>query len=272
MRVSGRLSFLAHDRQTSTAAAFSFTELLAVLGVLGLLAVLQVSALAHNKGNSHRAVCADNLRRLALAWLMYADDNRGRLAPNRPGGNTNDWVASPFDSPGSGPDDPRTITLARLYPYNRAIAIYRCPEDSWAVNHPRTGLRMNVRSYSMNGWVGDGASGWVATPDVFQKMVRHFQVRQPDQTFVFLEEHFDSINDGVFVVDEYDVGRNARLIDFPAAYHALGANLGFADGSVRFRHWVDARTTPPVTVTGTLTFNVASPNNPDVAWLQRITT
>ena len=193
MRVSGRLSLLAHDRQTSTAAAYSFTELLAVLGVLALMAVLQVSALAHNKGNSHRAVCADNLRRLALSWLMYADDKRGRLAPNRPGGTTNNWVASPFDSPGSGPDDPRTITLARLYPYNKAIAIYRCPEDLWAVNHLRTGLRMNVRSYSMNGWVGDGASGWVATPDVFQKMIRHFQVRQPDQAFVFLEEHFDSI-------------------------------------------------------------------------------
>src|SRR5438093_4941489 len=99
MRVPACLSFVAHPRRSSTNAAFSLTELLAVLGVLGMLAVLQVSALAHNKGNSHRAVCADNLRRLALSWLLYADDNRGRLAANRLGGTTNDWVATPFDSP-----------------------------------------------------------------------------------------------------------------------------------------------------------------------------
>src|SRR5437667_8144465 len=117
------------SRSREQDSGFSRLELLAVLSVLAMLAAIQLSALAHNKGNSHRAVCADNLRRLALSWLMYADDNRGRLAPNRLGGTTNDWVATPFDSPVSGPDDPQTITLARLYPYNRAIDIYRCPED-----------------------------------------------------------------------------------------------------------------------------------------------
>ena len=34
-----------------------------MLSVLAMLAAIQLSALAHNKGNSHRAVCADNLRR-----------------------------------------------------------------------------------------------------------------------------------------------------------------------------------------------------------------
>src|SRR5438477_12802982 len=132
MSVSGCLSFRAHDRKSSTAAAFSSTELLAVLGVLGLLAVLQVSALAHNKGNSHRAVCADNLRRLALSWLMYADDNRGRLAPNRSDAFpvTNNWVAGWLDfSGGTDNTNLATITQARLYPYNKAAQIYRCPDD-----------------------------------------------------------------------------------------------------------------------------------------------
>ena len=64
----GCFTFRAHRRQKS-AAGFSFADLLTVLGVLALLVLLQISALAHNKGNSHRAVCADNLRRLALSWL-----------------------------------------------------------------------------------------------------------------------------------------------------------------------------------------------------------
>ena len=61
------------------AAGFSFSDLLMTLGVLSLLLLLQISAFAHNKGNSHRAVCSDNLHRLALGWLMYADDNRDQF-------------------------------------------------------------------------------------------------------------------------------------------------------------------------------------------------
>src|SRR5438552_2508813 len=199
MRVSPCLSFVAHPRRSSTNAAFSLTELLEVLALLGLLAVLQVSALAHNKSNSHRAVCADNLRRLALSWLMYADDNRGRLAPNGydlfpP---TNNWVAGWLDF-GSGTDNTNLTLIARsrLYPYNKAVEIYRCPDDLSAYR----GL-LRVRSYSMNSWVGESATGWLDSPDVFEKPARNSQIRQPDQTFVLIEEHPDSINDGTFFVD-----------------------------------------------------------------------
>src|SRR6266542_6645310 len=137
MRVSGCLSFVAHQRGSSTDAAFSLTELLAVLGVLGLLAVLQVSALAHNKGNSHRAVCADNLRRLALSWLMYADDNRGRLAPNLGVAETNftnNWVGGILGTGlatlASDNTNLAAITQAKLYPYDNSVEIYRCPDDT----------------------------------------------------------------------------------------------------------------------------------------------
>src|SRR5438045_7602293 len=181
MRVSRRLSFLAHDRQTSTAAAYSFTELLAVLGVLALLAVLQVSALAHNKGNSHRAVCADNLRRLALSWLMYADDNRGRLAPNQADAfpTTNNWVAGWLDfSTRTDNTNPATIIGAKLYPYNKTLENYRCPADFSSYRG-----QLRIRSYSMNCWVGTGASGWIGSPTSgFQIASNRSQIRQPDRT------------------------------------------------------------------------------------------
>jgi len=250
-------------------AGFSIADLLTILGVLALLVLLQITAFAHNKGNSHRAVCADNLRRLALSWLMYADDNRGKLVPNvydsfRP---TNNWVAGLLDfSSGSDNTNLTLITRARLYPYNQAVEIYRCPEDL-------SGYRgvLRVRSYSMNSWVGESATGWLDGPDQFQKPARISQIRQPDQTFLFIEEHPDSINDGTFFVDIYDTGQAARMIDFPAAFHYLGINLSFADGSVRFRQWLDARTMPPSRNTS-MTLNVPSPNNPDILWLQGITT
>lgn len=245
--------------------AFSRIDLLVVLTVLLLMTALQLPALAHNKGNSHRAVCADNLRRLGLSWLMYADDNRGRLAPNGSSfASTNNWVSGVLDY--SGPDNTNTatITQARLYPYNRAVSIYRCPDDLSAVRG-----QLRLRSYSMNGWVGEGASGWVGSPTgVFQITTNRSQIRQPDRTFVLIEEHPDSINDGYFVVDMSGPGPGANLIDFPAAYHLYGANLSFADGSAQYRQWIDPRTSPA----GVMSFNVPSPNNPDVAWLQSVTT
>src|SRR5947207_6487802 len=179
-----------------SAAGFSFPDLLVALGVLSLLLLLQISAFAHNKGNSRRAVCADNQRLLALSWLMYADDNRGRLAPNRSDAFpvTNNWVAGWLDfSGGTDNTNLATITQARLYPYNKAAQIYRCPDDLSAVRG-----QLRIRSYSMNGYVGDGALGWTSG---FQVMANRSQIRQPDQTFVFIEEHADSINDGFFIVD-----------------------------------------------------------------------
>src|SRR5438128_8088098 len=113
MRTRSCVSFTANRRQKST-AGFSFADLLTVLGVLALLVLLQISAFAHNKGNSHRAVCADNLRRLALSWLMYADDNRGRLAPNRSDAFpvTNNWVAGWLDFSG-GTDNTNLPTITQ---------------------------------------------------------------------------------------------------------------------------------------------------------------
>jgi len=254
----GCFTFRAHRRQNS-AAGFSFADLLTVLGVLALLVLLQISAFAHNKGNSHRAVCADNLHRLAISWMMYADDNHGRLAPNGDSFvSTNKWVAGVLDFFGTDNTNLATITHAKLYPYNRAAEIYRCPEDLSAVRG-----QLRIRSYSMNGYVGDGALGWTTG---FEVMANRSQIRQPDQTFVFIEEHADSINDGFFIVD-MSSGPAARIVDFPAAYHYYGANLGFADGIARFRQWLDARTSPI-----RLNFAVSSPNNLDVTWLQSIST
>jgi len=246
------------SRSREQDSGFSRLELLAVLSVLAMLAAIQLSALAHNKGNSHRAVCADNLRRLALSWLMYADDNRGRLAPNGDAPSTNGWVAGSLDYSGTDATNLSKITQAKLYPYNRAVEIYRCPADLSIVRG-----QLRVRSYSMNAYVGDGSIGWSAG---FQTMTNRSQIRQPDRTFVFIEEHPDSINDGFFAID-MTAGVGARLIDFPAAYHNYGANLGLADGSAQFRPWVDARTSP-----ARLNFGAVSPNNADIAWLQSVAT
>src|SRR5215207_8417749 len=192
-------------------AGFTLIDLVTVLAVLALLVVIQMPAIAYNKNSSRQIVCADNLRQLAVASAMFADDNQGRLVGNQAAQATNKWVHGWLDYSLSGDNTNLTkITTGTLYPYSQATEIYRCPEDVSVV--PSRGLR--VRSYAMNSWLGEDAVGWYDSPSAFQVQTNVSQIRQPDQTFVFTEEHPDSINDGVFFIDPDRTGSSARFVDF----------------------------------------------------------
>ncbi len=65
--------------------AFTFTELLAVLGSLALLMAVTVPLLAGNRSSSDRAVCQSNLRQIGRAFNMWADDHGGRYPYETPG-------------------------------------------------------------------------------------------------------------------------------------------------------------------------------------------
>jgi prepilin-type processing-associated H-X9-DG protein len=135
----------------------------------------------------------------------------------------------------------------------------------------KSGSRLlRVRSYSMNGWLGQGATGWNAA--LFHVMQKSSEISQPDGTFVLIEEHPDSINDPLLLVDMAGTGSGTTIVDYPAAFHSGAANVAKADGRVEFWQWVDPRTMPSVRYNGLLALNVASPNNLDVARLQKATT
>src|SRR5437879_2991534 len=88
--------------------AFALADLLAVLSCIALVAIVSVTALAHNQPSSDRAVCTSNLRRLMLAWQMYADDNSGRLVASTGAGA---WVAGYMDYNPSNGDNTNTLKL-----------------------------------------------------------------------------------------------------------------------------------------------------------------
>src|SRR3954471_5432264 len=88
--------------------AFTLTDLLAVLVCVALVAIVSVTAFAHSQPSSDRAVCASNLRRLMLAWQMYADDNSGRLVANT---GTGAWVSGYMDYTPSNTDNTNTLKL-----------------------------------------------------------------------------------------------------------------------------------------------------------------
>jgi prepilin-type processing-associated H-X9-DG protein len=94
----------------------------------------------------------------------------------------------------------------------------------------------------------------------------------PSQTWVFIDEHEDSIEDGWFEV-ALPSPTQAWLphcwIELPASRHNGGATLSFADGHVEIKKWLDSRTRKSVTRTR---YIPVIEENPDAAWLQERTT
>jgi prepilin-type processing-associated H-X9-DG protein len=93
----------------------------------------------------------------------------------------------------------------------------------------------------------------------------------PGDTFVFLDMREDSIDVGNFATDMRgwpDQPARRGFYDLPASYHNRAGGLSFADGHAEIKRWLDDRTMPPLVKDGYVRDVVASPNNPDVAWLQ----
>ena len=130
----------------------------------------------------------------------------------------------------------------------------------------------------MSNWVGGNGDspttnykgGWgLNAPNsyVFRKL-SGMNRPGPAMTFVFLDERWDSINDGYFVtqMDGYPNPTTTYVVDCPGNYHNNACGFAFADGHSEIHKWRDARTTPPYQVG--LGLNFASPNNQDVIWMQ----
>jgi prepilin-type N-terminal cleavage/methylation domain-containing protein/prepilin-type processing-associated H-X9-DG protein len=254
---------------------FTLIELLVVIAIIAILAALLLPALAKAKIKSQGIGCMSNTKQLTTAWWMYADDQSERL----PGPDS--WVSGWLDFNGANRDNTNTLYLldpryAELGPYTRSAGIYKCPADQSAVTifnlrYPR------VRSISMNTALGDDGLGstyrwWTGSPPFRRYLKRTDLVAPaPSQLWVFVDEHPDSINNGDMAVKCDTVGPAAQFVDYPASYHNGACGFSFADGHAEIKKWLDPRTKPPVTYTGTISGGPASPNNPDIAWMQQRT-
>lgn len=254
---------------------FTLIELLVVVAIIAILAGLLLPALSRAKTRTKGLRCLNNLKNLQNAWHLYTVDFDDWVPPNygtQDGGKsaafaswTAGWLTYGAQSDNTNTGNFFLEGVGSIGGYVKNAAMYQCPADaSWVaiggIKHPR------VRSYAMNVFTGFRSSVVDYTSKLFRYFLRTQHIRQPSRTFVFIDEHEDFLDDGVFVTENTPL----HWVDLPGSRHGGAAEMTFADGHVEQHKWADASTSPKVARVNRFGLTLpSSAGTNDTTWLQQ---
>jgi prepilin-type N-terminal cleavage/methylation domain-containing protein len=279
---------------------FTLIELLVVIAIIAILAAILMPVLRAAKERALSANCMSNKKQLQIASIMYTTDNNDFLPFNPDQSVTTagalPWIAGKMDWTASS-DNTNVANLVNSafsglagYTSTQPL-VYHCPADIYLKPGIQTGLGWGyrVRSVAMDAAIGGGNSIPSAPgakpagslsgfynyhPGGMFYATKASQLRNPgpSDSWVFTDEHPDSIDDGILYVSPLFVttGGAGVFTELPSSLHDRADGISFADGHAEIHKWLDGRTCLPVTyngLSGSSKLNMLPTPNPDLLWM-----
>jgi len=198
---------------------FTLIELLVVIAIIALLMALLLPVLERAREQGRRALCLNHLRQLTVAWIMYAEDNDGKLVDGWTG-HADSWAGSVRENQ-NVQQQIEALKKGLLFPYTKTVKIYKCPATFWTEE-----MLTYATSSAMNG--GHESSG-----PVLKNMM---EIRRPQERFVFIDTSDRTFDSWVLPYHE------PAWWDKPPIHHGNGTTLSFADAHAEHWKWQDPRT------------------------------
>ena len=243
---------------------FTLIELLVVIAIIALLMSIIIPSLQMAKRKASSIVCMMNTKHLTLGWMMYKDDNNGRIMSatqeaTEPDGTRVGWMGIPYEiTPGDrgpvvGPpvtdeDEIRGFKRGRLYEYVNTPDVYHCPGDNMrrsAFDGTKI-LNSYVLANCLYGAPSPGFGYW--NPYIERTQIsKYSQINMPSMRYVFvesaIEKNYNSQAHFLLASPEYtgDTTRWGWCVPM-AVNHGDSSILSYADGHSIRHKWVDSFT------------------------------
>jgi hypothetical protein len=159
---------------------------------------------------------------------------------------------------------------AAFAPYLSVKGVYKCPSDKTTYVVSRGKPVAQVRSYSLNMYLGPTSSMDRHLSSRYRVYRKSSDVLAPASTFTFQDLTPQNLCTPAFIV--LLPGRaNDQFFHFPATHHNRGGVTSFADGHVEAHRWRDPRTFRTAAMGVKIGHDVSSPRNADLAWIHERT-